>query len=71
MKKFMMLTAGVLAICLTPAQLARADDAETIKNAEIGGSRCRRRRCRDLCPASRRFHENIAGRNQWFLVHAK
>ena len=34
MKKFMMLTAGVLAICLTPAQLARADDAETIKNAE-------------------------------------
>ena len=34
MKKFMMLTAGAFAICLTPAQLARADDAEMIKNAE-------------------------------------
>jgi len=34
MKKFMMLTAGVFAISLAPAQLARADDAEMIKNAE-------------------------------------
>lgn len=34
MKKFMMLTASVIAMSLPATQLARADDAEMIKNAE-------------------------------------
>jgi hypothetical protein len=34
MKKFVMLTAGVCAVCLSTTPLARADDAEVIKNAE-------------------------------------
>jgi hypothetical protein len=34
MKKLMILTVGVCAMSLTPAQLARADDAEMIKSAE-------------------------------------
>ena len=34
MKKFVMLTASVCAMCLPAAQFARADDAELIKNAE-------------------------------------
>ena len=37
MKKFVMLTASVCAMCLPAAQLARADDAELIKNAESAG----------------------------------
>ena len=34
MKKFIVLTASICALCLPAAQTARADDAETIKNAE-------------------------------------
>jgi hypothetical protein len=34
MKKFVMLTASVFALCLPAAQISRADDAETIKSAE-------------------------------------
>ncbi len=34
MKKFVMLSASVCALCLPAAQTARADDAEIIKNAE-------------------------------------
>jgi hypothetical protein len=34
MKKFAMLTASVFALCLPAAQIVRADNAETIKNAE-------------------------------------
>ena len=34
MKKFVILTASVCAMCLLTTQLARADDAATIKNAE-------------------------------------
>lgn len=34
MKKFVILTASVCALCLPAAQIARADDAKLIKNAE-------------------------------------
>ena len=60
MKKFAMLAAGVACTMPDASQLARADDAESIKNAEFGGSRGRRRRCRDPCSASRRYHQSLA-----------
>ena len=71
MKRIPFLIVTLLALSLPTAHVAHADDAATIMNAEIGGSRCRRRRGCDLCAAGRRFHENLAGRNQWVLVHAK
>ncbi len=71
MKKFVMLTASVLALSLTATQLARADDAELIKNAEVGSTSGRRSGCFGPCSASRWHNQSLARKQERLLVHAK
>ena len=53
MKKFVILTASLFAMSLPAAQLARADNAAIIKNAESAAPAAAEKNCYHLCDGCR------------------